>query len=59
MSIDLDTRLLLFIVFRINKEIIKMDNFRQRLCFSSPTVSDISLDHERNNVRRLYFIIMP
>ncbi|XP_060861181.1 uncharacterized protein LOC132938394 isoform X3 [Metopolophium dirhodum] len=26
-----------------------MDNFRQRLCFSSPTVSDILLDHERNN----------
>ncbi|CAI6346497.1 unnamed protein product [Macrosiphum euphorbiae] len=26
-----------------------MDHFRQRLCFSSPTVSDISLDHERNN----------
>ncbi|XP_016663303.2 uncharacterized protein LOC100569517 [Acyrthosiphon pisum] len=26
-----------------------MDNFRQRLCFSSPTVSDISLDQERNN----------
>lgn len=53
MSIDLDIGLLLFIFFRINKEIIKMDNFRQRLCFSSPTVSDISLDHERNNVKRL------
>ncbi|XP_022162684.1 uncharacterized protein LOC111028371 isoform X1 [Myzus persicae] len=26
-----------------------MDNFRQRLCFYSPTVTDISLDHERNN----------
>jgi len=35
-----------------------MDNFRQRLCFFSPTVTDISLDHERNYVRRFYFIIM-
>jgi len=35
-----------------------MENFRQRLCFSSPTVSDTSLDHERNNVGRLYFIMM-
>uniref|UniRef100_A0A2H8TRJ0 Putative phosphoenolpyruvate synthase n=1 Tax=Melanaphis sacchari TaxID=742174 RepID=A0A2H8TRJ0_9HEMI len=26
-----------------------MENFRQRLCFSTPTISDILLDHERNN----------
>lgn len=46
------------IFFRNNKAIKKMDNFRQRLCFSAPTVSDISLDLERENVRCLYFIIM-
>ncbi|CAH1725995.1 unnamed protein product [Aphis gossypii] len=26
-----------------------MEHFRQRLCFSAPTTSDILLDHERNN----------
>lgn len=31
-----------------------MDHFRQRLCFSAPTASDILLDRERKNVRRVF-----
>lgn len=31
----------------------KMDHFRQRLCLCAPTDSDILLDRERKNVRRI------
>lgn len=31
-----------------------MDNFRQRLCFSTPTAVDVLLDREMNNVRCVF-----